>query len=187
MILFGGRQTSISASEGTGQQRIQLWEEGFALFMRNPIFGIGMDNYVEEVGLAAHNSFIHCYTELGFIGGTLFLGAFYLPLRALHGLGKPGAQASDPEIQRLRPYLIAITAGTVIGMLTSTRSYSLPTYMIVGLNAAYLRIVGERSTVPIERFNSQLATRLATVSAVVLSAFYLYVRIVVRHGAGHGH
>ncbi len=72
-------------------------------------------------------------------------------------------------------------------MLTSTRSYSLPTYMIVGLNAAYLRIVGEHSTLPIGRFDSRLAKRLAAVSTVVLSVFYVYVRLKVRHGHGFGH
>ena len=97
MILFGGRQTKISTSEGTGQQRIQLWEEGFSLLVHNPLFGIGMDNFAEEVGLVAHNSFVHCYTELGLIGGTFFLGAFYLPVRALHGLGEPGRRSPTPR------------------------------------------------------------------------------------------
>jgi hypothetical protein len=187
MMLFGGRQTMISASEGTGQQRIQLWEEGFSRFARNPVFGIGMDNYVEEVGLVAHNSFVHCYTEIGFIGGTFFLGTFYLPMRSLHRLGKPGTEVAEPESQRLRPFLMAITAGTIVGMLTSSRSYSLPTYLIVGLNVAYIRVAREPSARAAEGFDSRLVQHLAVVSAIVLACFYVYVRVMVRHGPGFGH
>jgi hypothetical protein len=187
MVLFAGRQTKISASEGTGQQRIQLWEEGFARFVRTPVFGIGMDKLVDEIGLVAHNSFVHCYTELGFVGGTCFLGAFYLPARALHRLGERGYGALGPEERRLRPYLMAITVGTITGMLTSTRSYSLPTYMIVGLNASFIRVASQHIDSSAERVSPQLVKHLAIVSSIVLAALYAYVRVAVRHGPGTGH
>src|SRR5437899_3595126 len=37
LLLFGGRQTSLSASEGTGQDRIQLWSEALMLFREAPL------------------------------------------------------------------------------------------------------------------------------------------------------
>jgi hypothetical protein len=193
-IVSAGRLTKISATEGTGQQRIQLWEEGFSLFAHAPVFGIGMDRYAEEVGLAAHNSFIHCYTELGFIGGTLFFGAFFLSMRTLHELGNPEVEPSDTddepgdsELEPLRPTIMAITALTIIGMFTSTRSYSVPTYLIVGLNTVYVRIAGENTSLEFPTLDSQLVKRVFFWSAVFLSVFYVYVRIMVRHGAGTGH
>ena len=39
-FLFSGRQTSLSLSEGTSQQRIQLWSDGFQAFRTSPIWGI---------------------------------------------------------------------------------------------------------------------------------------------------
>src|SRR5205807_1762810 len=85
-MLFDGRMTGLSASEGTGQERIQLWSEGFNFFREAPIFGIGMDEFTEEVRQPAHNSFVHCYAELGFFGGSLFFGAFFTAFWSLSRL-----------------------------------------------------------------------------------------------------
>ena len=88
-VLFSGRQTSVNLSdqEDTAQQRIQLWSEGLASMREAPFFGIGQGGFVDEVGHAAHNSFLNCYTELGIFGGTLFLGTFFFALHGTHRLG----------------------------------------------------------------------------------------------------
>jgi O-antigen ligase len=193
MIIFGGRQTNLTTSEGTGHQRIEIWREGMTLFQTAPVFGIGMDRYVEEVGYVAHNSFVQCYTELGFVGGTLFFGAFFLAcLLPFHGLrgsarmlaSNSGSAAeadmpgppSDFEAQRFRPYLLAIAAGYVVGMFSSTRSYSLPTYLVLGLAAASERIGGSVGRVN-GTSGSRLARRVVAASAAFFVAIYLYVRL----------
>ena len=79
LLVVGGRQTKFSTSEGTGQLRIKIWIEGFGLLRESPVFGIGMNQYAEQLRTAAHNSFVQCYVELGFIGGTFFFALFYLP------------------------------------------------------------------------------------------------------------
>src|SRR5205823_3488992 len=84
--LFAGRQTDLSAAGGTGQARIQLWSEGLALFREAPFFGVGQGSYAEHVDQVAHNSFVECYAELGFFGGTLFLGAFFCAVCVLRRL-----------------------------------------------------------------------------------------------------
>ena len=68
--------------------RIQLWLDGVIMFTRHPVFGIGSNRYDEFAGHVAHNSFIHSYTELGIVGGTLFLSAFYLAIWPLVRLGR---------------------------------------------------------------------------------------------------
>ena len=50
---------------------------------QSPVFGIGKNRFGEEAGQVAHNSFVHAFTELGPLGGMVFLGAFYLAMRAL--------------------------------------------------------------------------------------------------------
>ena len=71
-FLFSGRQTSLSTSEGTGQQRIQLWATGFEMLKDSPIWGVGTDKFRAIVGFVAHNSYIHAYAELGLFGRRLF-------------------------------------------------------------------------------------------------------------------
>src|SRR5205814_9877341 len=102
-FVFAGRQTNISTgADDTMQARIQLWSEGLQLFREAPLFGIGYREYAEQAGQVAHNSFVHCYTELGFFGGTAFLSAFACVVLGLYRLGGRPAPGTDPGLARLR-------------------------------------------------------------------------------------
>ena len=105
LVVFGGRQTKFSTSEGTGQERIRIWNEGLVLFQGSPVFGIGMGQYAEQLRTAAHNSFLQSYVELGFIGGTCFFAMFYLTAKALRSSMTDPPGGLDPELLRLRPFL----------------------------------------------------------------------------------
>ena len=181
LVVFGGRQTNFTMSEGTGQERIKLWNEGFMLLRGSPVFGIGMGQYAVNVGLVAHNSFVHCYVELGCIGGTFFFAMFYLPLRALGFGSRARAPVLDPEFLRLRSYVLSLVVATVVGMLSSTRSYSIPTYLIVGICAAYLRVLSDQGHAVLPRFDLNLIRRIACPSALTLMGFYVYVRLASRY------
>jgi putative inorganic carbon (hco3(-)) transporter len=183
-VAVGGRQTDLSTTEGTGQQRIQLWSDGLAALQSSPLFGTGMDTYPELTGgLGAHNSFVHAYTELGFFGGTLFLGAVAGAMWIAVLVHRRHARAVPPELRRLGLYLVAVLAGYAAGMLSSSRCYALPTYLFVGLLVAYLRIVRADALLPRFRVTPRLAVRLALFSAVVLIVFQVYVLTSVRFGA----
>lgn len=143
-VLFAGRQSNISTSDDTGQDRIQLWAHGLAALRGSPVFGIGYGRYAEEVGLVAHNSFVHAYVELGVGGGCLFFAMFAYAGRTLLALSGPGIALDEPTLRRARPFLLAITAGYACGMLTVSRNYVIPTYLVLGLDAAYFALVAGR-------------------------------------------
>jgi O-antigen ligase len=182
---LGGRQTELSTSEGTGQQRIRLWSEGLTELRSSPLFGVGMDNYAEATGtgLAAHNSFIHAYVELGFLGGTLFLGAFYCALRMSARMGHHDWCFPDPELVRLRPYILAILAGYVTGMLSSSRCYAIPTYMLLGLATVYLRLATAHVPLPSFQASPSFAWRLIGVSVACFTVISLYVLAFASFGS----
>jgi putative inorganic carbon (hco3(-)) transporter len=179
VILFGGRQTSINLSDtdDTGQGRIQLWKEGLELFKQAPVFGIGKGEYAEQVGHVGHNSFIHCYTELGVFGGTLFAGIFLLAGWCFHRVGSAPREVLDPEARRLRPYLLAAVVAYILGMLSLSRAYIEPTYMIPGLASAYLSMPAVSEHVPLPRFGTRLVALIACGSALTLASLYLFVRL----------
>ena len=181
LIGFGGRQTKFSASEGTGQERIKIWNEGFVLMQGSPIFGIGMNQYAEQLRIVAHNSFVHCYVELGFIGGTFFFALFYLPFVGLRSRSRDQTKGLDPELIRLRPFVFAILIATVVGMLSSARSYTVPTYLIGGLCTAYLKLLSDQEHALLPRFNRNLVGRLLSASGLCLIALYVYVRLGARY------
>lgn len=178
--LFAGRQTDISTSEGTSQQRIQFWAEGLELFRGSPIFGIGMHAFQDEIRHVAHNSFVHLYTELGLFGATFFVGAFYLPMRLLYKLGHRQAEIHDVELRRLRHYLLASLGAYMMGLLSLSRGYTEPTYMMIGLTVVYLRNPAIAPLLPELRFDGALYRGLLTVSTVFLVIIYVFVRLTVR-------
>jgi O-Antigen ligase len=190
LVVFAGRMTEISASQGTGQSRIQLWSDGFMFFQQAPLFGIGMDGYSTVSNHVAHNSYIHSYVELGAVGGTLFVGAFYF---ALHGLFRlkqsPKADAPaatvggtgdrpdiDPELHRMHPYLMAMLVCYAVGIAFLSRSYIVPTYLLLALAVAYMRL---RSTGVTASWGKLIPLRLAGVSCGFLIVAYTFVRMFV--------
>jgi O-antigen ligase len=179
-LLFEGRQTDITVSGGTGQDRVQLWSEGLAAFRENPVFGIGMNEYFGLTGgLAAHNSFVQCYTELGFVGGACFVGAFALAFWAPYRLGSARLPTPDPGLTLVRPCVLALIGAYIVGMLSSTRSYSVPTYLLLGLSAAYCRLASAHLPEPFVRLNGRLVARLAGLGVVVLIAIHAFVRVSI--------
>jgi O-antigen ligase len=86
LALMGGRQLEISHTTHTGQERIQLWNEGLVMFRASPIFGVGPEGFREKAGHVAHNSYMQAFSELGFAGGMFFLGAVVLAVVGLYRL-----------------------------------------------------------------------------------------------------
>ncbi|HEV3004655.1 MAG TPA: O-antigen ligase family protein, partial [Pirellulales bacterium] len=186
LVVFKGRQTDIGGAlaNDTGQERIQLWSEGLVFLRRAPLFGIGQNQFAEEVDLVAHNSFVHCFAELGFFGGTIFLLAWLYPIRTIYRLGNSGLRFAEPRMARLRPYLLGAVAGYAVSMLSVSRSYVVPTYTVLGLAAAYLR---DAVTVPAlagTAFDRRLVKFAIVSSAMFVAAVYVFVRVFARWSPG---
>ena len=107
LIVFGGRQTDISTSSGTGQLRVKLWSNGLVALRESPLFGIGAGHYFHTAGNHAHNSFVEAFVETGLFGGTLFTSAFYLVTTTLFAFNKPALKLRAPELFSLRPYILS--------------------------------------------------------------------------------
>jgi hypothetical protein len=91
-------------------------------------------------------------------------------------------QVHDPQLRRMWPCLLGIAAGYVTGMLSLTRVYINPTYLIPGLVVVYLRLVDADAPrpLPLPRFNARLVWRLVLYSVATMAAIYVYVRVFAR-------
>ena len=187
-VLFAGRQTSISTGEDTGQDRIQLWTEGFTMLRESPVFGIGQNLYAERLGLAAHNSFIQAFAELGLLGGSLFLAGFAYATSSLLSLRHHADSIVEPDLRRLPPFLLAMIVGYGFGMLTLTRNYVIPTFMVLGLANAYFRLVAADSPRlaeaggPISPLDLRLVGKMAAINVAFLVGANIFIKIFVRRG-----
>ncbi len=106
---------------------------------------------------------------------------FYLPIRALQSrsLTEPGSLGAD--VTRLRPLIPALLIATAVGMLSSSRSYTAPSYLIFGLSAAYLRIASDRGQALLPRFNSKLVGQVSYASALTLCILHIYARLAAHY------
>jgi O-antigen ligase len=182
LFIFEGRQTAIdlSDSDDTAQGRVLLWREGLALFKSAPLFGVGQGQMADEIGYVAHNSYVHCFAELGFFGGTMFLGAAYVQLASIWRLGQMNAPAPAAELARWRPCFLAILVAYLTGICSLSRSYVLPTYLTFGLAAAYCGLMSDATSSFIPRLNAKHLLKLCTISIVALVGFDVFVRFVAR-------
>jgi O-antigen ligase len=177
---FAGRQTNLSTTGNTGQTRIQIWSDTLQEFRGSPLFGVGMDRLKDLVGKVAHNSFLHCFAELGFFGGMLFAGAFYVALRTLYRLTAVRNSLADPDLRRLHPYLMAALAAYATGMLSLSVPYIVLTFTILGLATVYLQMASAYTPAATAPFDPRLVGRMAGIGVVFLMVIYVFVRIFIR-------
>lgn len=178
LLVLGGRQTHFT-SEDTAQMRFQLWSDGLMLLREEPLFGVGAGEFTHRAQMVAHNSFVHAYGELGLLGGTLFLGAFFFGLNSLWQLRAEKTLVLDPAVRRLQPYVLAVVAGFAGAMLSLTHVYTVPTYTALGLVTAYLGLAVAYPPVPVARFGLPLLQRFAVASVGFLTVTYVAVRFLV--------
>jgi O-antigen ligase len=186
-VVFSSRMTDFAAlNEGTGQDRIQIWSEALTVFRQHPFFGLGAGLFVDEYGVVAHNSYLHCYAELGILGGTAFLACFLAAALGLWSLrselGNPDAPDDVPgelrQLAHLRMFVFAAVAAYAAGMLTLSRQFVAPTYLILGLAAATTSLHGPPAHT--WRLGRGFLPIALLASVAFLLAAYLTVRILVR-------
>lgn len=182
LFVLKGRMGQISATEGTGQARVQIWAEGFmALTHSSIVLGIGANRFVDVTTRATHNGFLCAFVELGVVGGAFFFGAFYYAITALCRLGSPRFVIVDPEVRRLRPYILAALVSFAINELSLTHPFTEVTYMMLGLAMVCIRLADPRFTEEGFRWNSKLLIEVMSAAAFFLIALYLFTQFSLRY------
>jgi hypothetical protein len=174
-LLMGGRQTNfdLGNADDTSQHRLRLWRDGLVLLQQSPVVGIGAGRFEDECGLVAHNSFVHAYAELGMLGGTCFFGAFLISPVILYRLR---AAALEPSLEDLRPVVLGCLAGTVGGMISLSRVYTLTPYLVLGLVTVGLGLCSPQAVGRVPKLTPRLLLTVLTLSVLFLAALNLFVR-----------
>ena len=113
------------------------------------------------------------------LGGPMFLGAFYVAMRYTR---RPAvaAKAAGSDLRLLYPFILAIIAGYIAGLMSSSRTYVMPTYLILGLGSIYQRLTAVAAPRLVPRVNARLITHVIGISAAALVLLYLFVRLTAR-------
>lgn len=182
LFVFSGRQMRIDISDksDTAQGRVELWSESLLLFRTAPIFGVGVGQLREQNGLVAHNSYIHCYAELGFLGGTFFFGSVFLLIRNLSRSVTHARSMIDADLRTWRPYILAMTIAYSVGMFSLSRCYELPTYLVLGIGGTYCVLLKRRGVLASTPLGLRLLREITLASMGWLLFLYLFVRTFAR-------
>jgi len=181
---IAGRQADIDLEEGgTGHERVMLWRDGFEELKSSAIlFGTGQGTYADIAGLVAHNSFIHSYVELGLFGGTMFFGCFFFIGMQLYRMGRLPEPVLNDVLIRMRPFICAMVAGWCTSIMSLSRCYVVPTYLLIGTSAAYLNLIWihTESGEPLVIWNRIHAFRLGVASLMTFSGLYVFTAVMSR-------
>jgi O-antigen ligase len=170
LYVFGGRQVDFDAGEGSAQSRLHLWDTYWELFRTNPLLGIGCNNSLMYTHHVAHNSYIGAFAELGFFGGAMFLGAFAIAIWELWQVRPARVFHADPLLAHMLPFLAGSVTAYIVGMISLSRAYAIPTYNVLGLTVAYLAIVQTNPPVPRTRIDANCLGAIVMLGVVFLVA-----------------
>ncbi len=93
------------ASEG---QRSNMYQYGFELIRRNPLFGIGFQGFKYYYGLYSHATLIEVPVSGGIIGTVLYFSIYFLSLKNIRSVYKKTKGIKDfyPEHRRIKMILV---------------------------------------------------------------------------------
>lgn len=174
----GPDRVNLDNPEDTFQSRLELWSESFDALRSAPLMGIGRERLEEEIGQVAHNSYLQAFTEMGLLGGIAFVGIFYLVLR---GIWK--AEPIDPDMARLRPYMLAMTTAYAAGLLSLSRCYQPCTLLVIAVATAYLTVASRRGPVVLPRMDGRCVRHITWIGVFFLAGTYVFIRLMLQRSA----
>jgi hypothetical protein len=159
-------------------------------FRENPVVGKGMSMAKEEdvkhrrpdqeLKHLAHNSYLQSFADLGFFGGVLFVGAFFIALWALYRYNSQDCVLLNGDLRALQPYLVASVCAYAIGMMSLSICFVIPTYLMLALSVSYTQMARRAALVapPVLRLDVALLGRMIVVGIGTLAFLYVFVRFL---------
>ena len=170
----GGRDIALDASV---RGRLDAWGGGLQMAKSSPLFGMGYGNFTEYFERTAHNAFILCFAELGFIGYFFWLALIVttiLELRALKHLRNE--YSLSPEVSRWSTALRLSLYSFLVGSLFLSRTYTPTFYLLLGLCVALVELVRREYQIPVSLPLSYWSVRVVALEVSSIGCFYLLMR-----------
>jgi hypothetical protein len=128
----------------------------------------------------AHNSYLQGFADMGLVGGTLLVGAFFTAGWSLLRCHPSRCLYVNVEAKTMHPYITASVAAYALGMATLSICFIVPTYMILALAVAYAHIARRSflaGPAPLT-LDVPLLARFAAVGFCTLAGIYAFVRVL---------
>ena len=184
-VAFGPARAHETVYEGSAGGRIVAWGVGNGFLKQNPFFGIGYNRWFDEELLAAHSSYVTCYSELGLVGYFFW---FVLALLVARGLLRITRRRNllDPLTGRLAGGLFAGLVGFMACAFFLTRTYNPVLYFLIGLGIGMIRHVQRQGKLPAEllAIGRKDLIRAGTAAFLSIPAIWLMIKVYWAMGGG---
>jgi hypothetical protein len=168
---YGTRAINLSG----GMDRLAIWSDGMSYFKSSPVWGVGYDNFIDLQGMTAHNSYLLCAAELGFVGYFFWMSAIVVTMIQLNAVPKLVGK-TNPEMAR---WAVAIRLSLGVYLFTAfflSRAYQLPLFLLLGMAGAIIASVGGDEAIPLRGTGWALWTLAFCVGILSL----IYVMLLMR-------
>lgn len=173
------------AMVSAGEDRVALWGYGNWMLKRWPLFGAGFGRFTEfsERSMVAHNSFVHCYAELGLFGYFFWMGLVVSALKDGWALARAPQQSEAPspdvlELARLGRASTAALVGFLSGAVFLSRSYVLPLFILTALVGTLRLAYGTVTEQDLPgRLTSENWRLVAACTLASIPALWIFIRI----------
>lgn len=174
MVLF----FRLGAADESATGRLDAWAEGLQMLKYSPVWGVGFGAFADINGLVAHNSFVHCFGELGLVGYFAWLGSIIATFWYLERIRSGDAEGDDAtQTVRWARVLELSLISFLAGALFLSRTYSVSLFLLIGLATA-LASLARLNTSHIDRLTLpmwQLGIRTAGLLALSIVLTYAVV------------
>ena len=171
----GGRALS---QDESGAGRIAAWSEGLEMLKSSPIWGVGFGSFTDHHENVAHNSFVHCFAELGLVGYFVWLSLIVLTWTELSTLA---AETADPPGNSLAPCARAMRlamVGFIVGAFFLSRGYGVLFFLVLGLGTALADIARREGRIPLPSRPLLWLGRVGVLELASIVLAWLTVRII---------
>jgi O-antigen ligase len=177
LVALGATGGRALAKDESGAGRIEAWSEGLEMLKSSPLWGIGFESFTDYHDLVAHNSFVHCFAELGLIGYFFWLALIVLTWVGLSTVIKELDDAEARDIQSACRALRLALVGFFVGCLFLSRSYGVVLFLMLGLGTALGDIARRQGLLDRQEHVVRWLGRIGAIEAASIVLVWVAVRV----------
>lgn len=178
VVVFGPERARGAYVEGSASGRIMEWGLGIQMLKENPLFGFGYQRWPDySGGMAAHNSLVNCFGELGLIGYICWFSLCLLIVKSVLRIARAEGQI-DFKTRRVANGLFAAQVGYLTAAFFLTRTYNPVLFFLLGMGFGLIRWVETQQPSPSPL--TQISTRDVRQSAIYAFASIPMIWLIIR-------
>lgn len=185
VVGFAGREVSLDES-ATG--RTDAWANGLSMLRSSPVWGVGYGNFTEHNSLVAHNSFVHCFAEVGLVGYFVWLAIVvvtWFQVSAVARLepadeeedGQPLTAGEAGDLARWAAAARYALTAFIAAAFFLSRTYGVMLFLMLGLAVAVVDLARAEDRLPEGRSLAGWVAGIASLEVVTVLLFAVVVRI----------